>query len=46
MGETRLGVVAADRVALRLRVDEQHAEDVSGHEEQDDHGNDVYEHLL
>jgi len=46
MGETRLGVVAADRVALGLRVDEQHAEDVSGHEEQDDHCNDVYEHLV
>lgn len=39
-------MVPAGRVALGLRVDEEHAEDVGAHQEQHQHSDDIDEHWL
>jgi len=42
----RLGVVSADRVALGLVVEVQHAEHIRSHQHEHEHGNDVDQHGL
>ena len=45
-GNRGLGVVSANRVALELRVDEEHAEDIRRHQEEHERGNHVDSHVL
>jgi hypothetical protein len=40
------GVAPAGRVTLRLGVDEEHAERVRRHQDEHEHGNYVYSHVL